>query len=174
MLDLQAIPGGEEATHHIRKELEDTYLEATQGDDFIGVQTYSRVRVGPDGPIGPEEGVELTQMGYEFWPEALEASIRRAIAVTGLPAIVTENGIGTADDTRRIAYVERALRGVAACLRDGLDVRGYTYWSALDNFEWSLGYRPTFGLIAVDRLTQERKVRPSARWLGGVASANGF
>jgi beta-glucosidase len=174
MQDLQAIPGGEEATHHIRKELEDTYLEATQGDDFIGVQTYSRVRVGPDGPIGPEEGVELTQMGYEFWPEALEASIRRAIAVTGLPAIVTENGIGTADDTRRIAYVERALRGVAACLRDGLDVRGYTYWSALDNFEWSLGYRPTFGLIAVDRLTQERKVRPSARWLGGVASANGF
>ena len=127
------------------------YLEATRGDDFIGVQTYSRMRCGPDGPLGPEEGVELTQMGYEFWPEALEATIRRAIAATGLPAIVTENGIGTDDDTRRIVYVERALRGVAACLRDGLDVRGYIYWSALDNFEWALGYRPTFGLIAVDR-----------------------
>ena len=79
---------------------------------------------------------------------------------------MTENGIGTDDDTRRSAYVERALRGVAACLHDGIEVRGYTYWSALDNFEWALGYRPTFGLIAVDRRTQERTVKPSAHWLG--------
>jgi beta-glucosidase len=55
------------------------------------------------------------------------------------------------------------LCGVAACLRDGVDVRGYTYWSALDNFEWVSGYRPTVGLIAVDRQTQERIVKPSAR-----------
>src|SRR5258708_24031950 len=103
-----------------------------------------------------EEGVELTQMEYEFWPEALEATIRYASAMTGLPVIVTENGIATDDDTRRIAYIERALHGVAACLRDGIDVRGYIYWSALDNFEWLLGYRPTFGLIAVNRHTQER------------------
>jgi beta-glucosidase len=94
--------------------------------------------------------------------------------VAGLPVIVTENGIATDDDTRRIAYIERALRGVAACLRDGLDVRGYTYWSALDNFEWNSGYRPTFGLIAVDRRTQARTVKPSARWLGRVARAHGF
>ena len=48
-------------------------------------------------------------------------------------------------------YIKRALQGVVHCLDDGLDVRGYTYWSAFDNFEWMLGYRPTFGLIAVDR-----------------------
>ncbi len=113
-------------------------------------------------------------MGYEFWPEALEAAIREASAVAGVPIIVTENGLATDDDSRRIAYVARALRGVAACLRDGLAVRGYTYWSALDNFEWALGYRPTFGLIAVDRRTQRRTVKPSARWLGGIARANGF
>ncbi len=113
-------------------------------------------------------------MEYEFWPEALEATIRYASAATGLPVIVTENGVATEDDTRRIVYVERALRGVAACLRDGLDVRGYTYWSALDNFEWTLGYRPTFGLIAVDRRTQERTFKPSARWLGRIARAHGF
>ena len=113
-------------------------------------------------------------MEYEFWPEALEATIRYASAATGLPVIVTENGVATDDDTRRIAYVQRVLRGVAACLRDGLDVRGYTYWSALNNFEWSLGYRPTFGLIAVDRRTQERTVKPSARWLGRIARAHGF
>src|SRR5260370_561946 len=66
------------------------------------------------------------------------------------------------------------IGSVAACLRDGLGVRGYTYWSALDNFEWSLGYRPTSGLIAVDRRTQERTVKPSARWLGRIARAHGF
>jgi beta-glucosidase len=174
MQDIQAGPGGEETTARMRHELQDVYLEATRGDDFIGVQTYSRKRFGPDGPLGPEEGVELTQMGDEFWPEALEATIRHASAVTGLPVIVTENGIATGDDTRRITYIERALRGVATCLHDGIDVRGYTHWSALDNFEWNWGYRPTFGLIAVDRRTQERTVKPSARWLGRVARANGF
>jgi beta-glucosidase len=94
--------------------------------------------------------------------------------VTGIPVIVTENGLATTDDTRRIEYVDRALQGVVNCLTDGLDVRGYTYWSAFDNFEWMQGYRPTFGLIAVDRTTQERTVKPSARWLGAVARANGL
>ena len=174
MQDIQAGPGGEEMAAHMRRELQDVYLAGTRGDDFIGVQTYSRQRFGPDGPLGPEAGVELTQMAYEFWPEALEATIRYASAATGLPVIVTENGIATGDDTRRIAYIEQALRGVAACLRDGLDVRGYTYWSALDNFEWKAGYRPTFGLIAVDRRRQERTVKPSARWLGRIAQVHGF
>ncbi|MGH2346951.1 MAG: glycoside hydrolase family 1 protein [Chloroflexota bacterium] len=174
MQDIQAAPGGEETAARLRRELLDYYLDGTRGDDFIGVQTYSRIRCGPEGPLGPAEGVEVTQMHYEFWPEALEATIRYASAATDLPVIVTENGIGTDDDTRRIVYVERALRGVAACLRDGLDVRGYTYWSALDNFEWAIGYRPTFGLIAVDRQTQERTVKPSARRLGEIIRARGF
>jgi beta-glucosidase len=174
MQDIQAGPDGEEMAARMRRELLDVYLEATRGDDFIGVQTYSRQRFGLEGPLEPEEGVELTQMEYEFWPEALEATIRYASAATGLPVIVTENGIATTDDTRRIVYIERALRGVAACLHDGIDVRGYIYWSALDNFEWSSGYRPTFGLIAVDLRTQERTIKPSARWLGQVARAHGF
>ncbi len=174
MQDIQAGPGGEETAVRTRRELQDVYLQATQGDDFIGVQTYSRLRFGPHGSLGPESGVELNQMGDEFWPEALEATVRYASKATGLPVIVTENGLATDDDTRRIAYIERALRGVAACLRDGIDVRGYTYWSALDNFEWSFGYRPTFGLIAVDRRTQERTVKSSARWLGNIARAGGF
>jgi beta-glucosidase len=174
MQDIQAGPGGEQVAARMRQELQDVYLQATRGDDFLGVQTYSRERFGPSGPLGPEAGVELTQMDYEFWPEALEATIRYGSKATGLPVIVTENGIATEDDTRRIAYVERALRGVVACLREGIDVRGYTYWSALDNFEWHAGYRPTFGLIAIDRRTQKRMVKPSARWLGSIARSNGF
>ena len=160
--DIQAGEGGETMAAQMRREINDVYLENLRGDDFIGVQTYTRARFGSEGSLPPEEGVELTQMHYEFWPEALEATIRYAAAKTGIPVIVTENGIGTADDTRRVEYIKRALQGVANCLDDGLDVRGYTYWSAFDNFEWMLGYRPTFGLIAVDRETQRRTVKPSA------------
>jgi len=113
-------------------------------------------------------------MGYEFWPEALEATVRRAWAETGhVPVLITENGVAAGDDGRRIEYVQRALRGVRDSLNDGVDVLGYTYWSALDNFEWVFGYRPTFGLIAVDRFTQQRTVKPSGRWLGEVARYNG-
>ena len=86
MQDIQAAPGGEETAARLRRQVIDVYLEGTRGDDLIGVQTYSRV-AGPHGPLGPEEGVELTQMGYEFWPEALEATIRYASATTGLPVL---------------------------------------------------------------------------------------
>jgi beta-glucosidase len=173
MTDYQLQPGGEEWLERIRRPSEDVFLEATGGDDFIGVQTYTRMRVGPDGALGGEEGVPTTQMGYEFWPEALEGTIRRAWEKTGgLPVFVTENGIGTGDDAARIEYVRRALHGVSRCLDDGLDVRGYFYWSLLDNFEWVLGYGPTFGMVAVDRRTFARTPKPSASWLGAVARAN--
>jgi beta-glucosidase len=104
-----------------------------------------------------------------FLPAALEHAIRRAARLTGLPLIVTENGIATDDDARRVVFIERALRGVAACIRDGLDVRGYMYWSLFDNFEWGFGYRPTFGLVAVDRATQIRSLKPSALRYGEIA-----
>lgn len=85
---------------------------------------------------------------------------------------MTENGIATNDDAERVEYVTRALEGVLRCLADGIEVRGYTYWSALDNFEWAHGYRPRFGLVDVDRTTFERTPKPSAEWLGRVARAN--
>jgi beta-glucosidase len=174
MTDYQLQPGGEEWLERLRGPSEDVFLEATGGDDFVGVQTYTRMRVGPDGALGGEEGVPTTQMGYEVWPEALEATVRRAAAKTGgTPVYVTENGIGTHDDAARIDYVRRALAGVGRCIDDGIDVRGYFYWSLLDNFEWVLGYGPTFGLVAVDRETFERRPKPSAAWYAGVVGAHG-
>jgi beta-glucosidase len=174
MTDYQPVNGGEERVEKLREPMEDVFLHATDGDDFIGVQTYTRMLVGPDGPAPYPPGTRPTLMGYEFYPQALEACLRRAWQVTGgdVPLLVTENGIGTPDDADRIEYVSTALDGVLACLDDGLDVRGYTYWSAFDNFEWAFGYRPTFGLIAVDRSTQERIPKPSASWLGQIAARN--
>jgi beta-glucosidase len=174
MTDFHAVDGGDERRDQFRKYMEDVWLDATAGDDFLGVQVYTRLRVGPEGALPNEEGVRATLMGYEFWPEALEACLRRAHEVTGLPLMVTENGIGTNDDAERIEYVERALQGVLRALADGIPVKGYLYWSLLDNFEWDQGYGPTFGLVAVDRATQARSIKASARWLAQVAAANGL
>jgi len=150
----------------------DGWLAAAAGSDFLGVQSYTRCRVGKKGDLGPEDGVELTQMGYEFWPAALEASLRYAAARVQVPIYITESGIATADDTRRIDYIRQSLEGVLSCLADGIDIRGYIHWSLLDNFEWIMGYRPKFGLIAVDRATQQRTLKPSAHYLSEIARSN--
>ncbi len=173
MSDWWTPEGGEEGLERARAMHEDYYLEAARGNGFVGVQAYTRTRIGLDGlPMDPEPGTPIVEsMGYEYWPQSLEASIRHAIDVTGAPVYVTENGIGTDDDSTRIAYVTEALQGVGRCLADGLDVRGYTYWSLLDNFEWAEGYKPHFGLVAVDRETFARTPKPSAAWLGAIAGA---
>lgn len=169
--DIQVLPGGEGLAERISYELSESYWPALTNDDFLGVQNYSRLRVGPQGPLGPEPGVPVTQMGYEYYPEALEGALRQA-ASAGKPMIVTENGLGSEDDGARITFIQRALAGVLRAMDDGLDVRGYMYWSAMDNFEWILGYGPKFGLIAVDRATQERHVKASGRYLGEIARNN--
>lgn len=170
MSEWTASDGGERRLERYRARMEDVFLEATEGDDFVGVQTYSRVRVGPEGLLGPEPGVPTLIMGYEYWPQALEATLRRAWGMTGgkVPLLITENGIGTDDDEQRVAYVAAALEGVLRVIEDGVRVDGYTYWSLLDNFEWALGYGPRFGLHSVDRTTFERTPRPSAAWFAEV------
>jgi beta-glucosidase len=115
-------------------------------------------------------GVRRTQMGYEFRPEAIAATLRRAASLhPGKDLVVTEHGIATGDDDERIEFIERGLAAVAETIAAGLRVRGYLYWSLLDNFEWAYGYGPTFGLVGVDRSTMQRSVRPSARRLGEIA-----
>ncbi len=153
-------------------EVYDPWLAVAQRSDFLGVQAYTRCRVGKRSDLAPEPHAELTQMGYEYWPEALEACLRYAAARVSVPIYVTENGVSTDDDVRRIEYIRRALDGLVKCLKDGIDVRGYIHWSLLDNFEWIMGYRPKFGLVAVDRATQERSIKPSAHYFGEIARSN--
>ncbi|MFF3659289.1 family 1 glycosylhydrolase [Streptomyces olivochromogenes] len=103
------------------------------------------------------------------WSDAIGIAVRHTWEVTGgVPILVTENGIATAEDDQRIAYTSEALRHLFAAVDDGIDVCGYLHWSALDNFEWG-HWKPTFGLIAVDRETFQRKPKPSLARLGEVA-----
>jgi beta-glucosidase len=152
-------------------EMEDVYLEDLAGD-WVGVQYYSRQRVDPTATEGfapAPEGAPLTQMGWEIHPEGLHRAILSA-ARTGLPVYVTENGIATADDAQRVSYMRDHVSQVARAIADGADVRGFHYWSAFDNFEWAEGYRPTFGMIGIDRDDGLRRVvRPSARAYGELA-----
>ncbi|MER6723798.1 glycoside hydrolase family 1 protein [Streptomyces halstedii] len=165
----QARPGAEAVTAAYRQPREDVFIEAARGDDWIGVQSYTRTEIGPDGPVPAAEGVERTLTQWEYYPAAVGHALRHTAEVIGpdMPLIVTENGIATADDTRRIDYYTGALDEVAAAVQDGLNVQGYLAWSALDNYEWG-SFAPTFGLIAVDRETFERTARPSALWLGSL------
>ncbi len=136
------------------------------------MQAYTRHRIGPDGPLPVPQDAATTLTGWEIYPEALGEAVRHTARVVGphVPLLVTENGIATGDDDLRIAYTTDALASLASAMRDGIDVRGYLHWSALDNYEWG-SYRPTFGLIAVDPHTFAREPKESARWLGSLARA---
>jgi beta-glucosidase len=173
MDEMVAERGGQSVLEAAREVLEDMFFRATENDDFIGVQCYSRVHFGPDGQAQNDPEVSTTQMGYEYWPQGVEHCARRAAAMTGIPVLLTESGIATDDDDERITYLAEVLRGVRRALDDGVDIRGYFVWSLLDNFEWSHGFGPKFGLHSVDRETFARKPKPSAFWFGAVARANG-
>ena len=169
MHDCQALPGGERAAGAAWDEEFRHYLPWLEGDDFLGVQNYTRTLYGPEGQLPAPEGAELTQMEYEFYPEALEHVLRRVHEDFPGDLLVTENGIATSDDRRRVEFLHRAFSGVERCVGDGIPVRGYCHWSLLDNFEWQKGYAMTFGLIAVDRATQTRMPKESLNVLGSYA-----
>ncbi len=170
--DVQAV-GENSRAEEFRKSAYGPWLDiAKTHSDFVGVQNYSRMRIDAKGPMHPEAGVELNQQGEEIWPDSLEGAIRYVYAQSGKPIYVTENGLATEDDTRRVAYIPRVVQGVANCLTDNIPVRSYIHWSLLDNFEWVSGYGPKLGIVAVDRTTQKRTLKPSAVLLGKIAKAN--
>jgi beta-glucosidase len=169
---LTAAPGGEAKLQEIRYGKEDIFWEGSRGDDFAGVQAYSSQEVDANGLVPHPKLPDNTLVGTTFRPDSLAMAVRHAWDVTeGVPILVTENGIATADDTERIRYTDAALRGLEETVAEGIDVRGYLHWSLLDNFEWG-HWEPTFGLIAVDRETFTRTPKPSLAWLGDVARRN--
>lgn len=170
MQDVQGVGEGHQAEALIAM-LYGPWLKEAKKADFVGVQTYSRVLVGPEGRLPPPENAEMTAAHYEFYPQALGGTIRFAHERIGVPIYVTETGMATDDDTRRIAYMDGALIEVRNCLDDGIDVHSFIQWSLLDNFEWTRGYGERFGLVHVDYKTFARTPKPSAYHLGGIAKS---
>lgn len=172
---LTATPGNEQKLVEVRYDSEDLYLDAAAGDDFIGVQSYSSQQVDENGVVPHPDHPDNTMVGTAYRPDGLGLAVAHAWQRTGLPVLVTENGIATEDDERRIDYTRAALTGLSEAIDGGADVRGYLHWSLLDNYEWG-HWRPKFGLISVDResLGFERTPKPSLGWLGDVARRNGL
>jgi beta-glucosidase len=139
--------------HWFLKQIADT-------QDFIGLNHYNHHRI--DGWYGKNRNQVQTDFGWEYYPESLYHALVE-LKPYNKPIYVTENGIADALDELRQKFIPAALKAMERAITDGTDVRGYFYWSLLDNFEWDKGYWLRFGLVAVDRGTQVRTVRPSAQ-----------
>lgn len=144
-----------------------------RGADFIGLNYYNRqvARWRPRG-MAAIFGVECIEdhhgaprqfsaLGWEIYPPGLARTLSR-FARHGLPLMITENGIATQDEAQRSAFVATHLEQLGVALDAGANVLGYFYWSLIDNFEWTEGTGPRFGLAEVDFATQARHPRPAA------------
>ncbi|OYT25436.1 MAG: beta-glucosidase [Thermofilum sp. ex4484_82] len=155
--------------HRKYKELKGTY-------DYWGVNYYTRqvLKFNPTRIFTlfaqPLKRVseEVTDMGWDVYPEGLYNVLMR-LKRSGKPIIITENGIATRDDRQRVCFIVRHLYQVWRAMNKGVDVRGYMYWSFIDNYEWVEGFKPRFGLVEVDYESFERKPRESALFYGKLA-----
>ncbi|MBI65199.1 MAG: beta-glucosidase [Candidatus Marinimicrobia bacterium] len=136
--------------------------------DFIGLNYYSRMHV--QGQLNQHEPFIFktrlrdiqTDMGYPMYAEGLHRALH-TISELEVPIYITENGLADRSDEIRPLFIKRYLYAVSQALKDSLDIRGYFYWSLMDNFEWAKGYDMKFGLYEVDFKTQERKLRQGSK-----------
>lgn len=145
--------------------------------DYIGLNYYTRDLVQFD--LGsPEKFHMLTKknaphndLGWEIYPHGMYRTLM-SLKQYHLPVVITENGIADAKDKQRAEFICNHLLEMKHAMRDGVDVWGYIHWALMDNFEWSAGSSPRFGLIAVDYATQKRTIRSSAHVFSNVIRAN--
>ena len=147
--------------------------------DFIGIAHYWGQMCAFDPRRSKEQfirrynvpGVPVTEMGWSADPRWMR-QVLLELKPLGKPVFITENGLASNDDEWRQRYIREILENVRLAISDGVDVRGYFHWTNLDNFEWARGYSARFGLIAVDRKSLERTIKPSGRLYGRIAAAN--
>ncbi|QGN57460.1 family 1 glycosylhydrolase [Nostocoides sp. HKS02] len=158
------VVAGDDATVRDRKRAEvyQRWLELARADDFIGVQNYERRSYDGQGEQAAPDGAVLNQMGSAVEPKSLAGAVRYAHDQTGVPVLVTEHGMATADDSVRAAFIGPSLDELRAVIDGGVPVLGYLHWTLLDNFEWIFGYDMHLGLHEVDRTTFVRTAKPSA------------
>jgi beta-glucosidase len=136
--------------------------------DFFGMSYYAKIEFDPF-PITylltPNKIKALKKQHddmWEYYPAGLSECIIRYWKKYKIPIIITENGICTNDDNKRVNALQDYMKEIKQCLDIGIDIRGYYHWSTWDNFEWSLGPSFQFGLYACDQDTKERSKKPSA------------
>ena len=110
-------------------------------------------------------------MGWGIYPEGIY-HVLKDLKKYKKPVYITENGLADADDTKRATFIRDHLRFIKKAIDEGADVRGYFYWSLLDNFEWAFGFKERCGLVEINYDTLERKVRPSAYVYKEIALRN--
>ncbi len=139
--------------------------------DFFGVNYYTRIhlRFNPLKRMGVElrhldiDGHGLTNIGWEIHPRGIEKVLRYASRLQ-VPLIITENGIATHDSEKKVNYMKRHVDMLERCLKNGLDIRGYYYWTLIDNYEWLNGLDTRFGLYRVDFKTLQRHPTSAAAY----------
>ncbi len=133
--------------------------------DILGVNYYYSQATGPLSLLSESSrhGHNFTMMGWRINPKGLYNEARRVALRYGKPIMITENGIATPNDPKRIWYLQNHLAALARLIRDGYDIRGYFHWSLADNYEWHYGYKATFGLSTMDPKTYDRVLKPSAK-----------
>lgn len=150
----------------------DWYINRVKGYfDYIGVNYYHHDRLIWRPPFKKNLNEKITDRGWEIYPQGIYQVLKNYQKYKK-PIYILENGIADADDQLRPDFIKDHLSYIHKATRDGVDVRGYFYWSLLDNFEWAEGYWPKFGLYAVDRKTFKRAARPSAKIYAQICKNN--
>jgi beta-glucosidase len=157
------------------------YKALENSTDFIGVNYYSRMVVSSEvdiiaGETPPKDpNLERCEgLDWEVYPEGYYRVLKSYWERYRRPIFLTENGIGTLDDSLRRRYLISHLQQAHRAIQDGVDIRGYLVWSLTDNFEWAQGYESHFGLVEVDYETQDRIPRESAYMFKEIIENNGL
>lgn len=166
---------GDDASMRDRKRAEvyERWLALAREDEFVGVQNYERAWYDGSGAVDASGGPAPGGLYTGIDPGSLAGAVRYVHASTGVPVLVTEHGMATADDTRRAAFLAPSLAGLRQAVEDGVPVLGYCHWTLMDNFEWIFGYGQQLGLHTVDRTTFTRSPKPSAGVFAAIVAANG-
>lgn len=173
MADEQAV-GRNSLRDAKRQELYGAWLDLARHDDFVGVQNYYRTVWNDVGVVSPPKDTDRDFRGQEVYAPSLGNAVRYAHEQTGVPVLVSEHGVGTDDDSIRARLIPEALSGLKLAINQGVPVIGYCHWSLIDNFEWTSGYAPKFGLASVNPGDFTRHPKPSAEILRRIALANGL
>ena len=144
--------------------------------DFIGLNYYFHHRLKfslshPRNWVGYNDNKKVTDIGWEIYPEGIYR-VLKDLRKYDLPVYITENGLADAQDKFRRDFIRDHLCWIHKAIEEGIDIRGYFYWSLIDNFEWAKGYTPRFGLVEIDYNTLERKPRSSASYYARICKDN--